>query len=78
MKRRGETVTSLAAKLGVSRGRANHYVVRASLPRGQVLLLLLALTKLPISDLIPLPQTSAARRRTVAARRLQREERPHG
>jgi transcriptional regulator with XRE-family HTH domain len=68
LKLNDESIAGLARILQVSRGRAQFWVCRATMPRGQMLDNLMTLTGLSVRELIPDP-TQQERRRLREERR---------
>jgi plasmid maintenance system antidote protein VapI len=70
LKREGLTITGLAEKLRVSRGRTQHWVKRASAPHGLLLLKLLKITGLRAEQVMPLQDLVDYRRQRRRLSRL--------
>ncbi len=70
LKREGMTITALAKKLHVSRGRTQHWVKRASAPHGLLLLKLIKVTGLQAVQVMPLQDLVDYRRQRRRLSRL--------
>lgn len=70
LKQQGLTISGLARKLNVSRGRTQHWVKRASAPHGLLLLKLIKVTGLQAEQVMPLQDLVDYRRQRRRLSRL--------